>query len=65
MEFQVARGAGKDPGHRRMPPPLASRCGKTPGWALGLRQLYDSVVEEPLPDSFDDLLRKLDHAGDD
>lgn len=32
------------------------------GWALGLRQLYDSVVDEPLPDSFKDLLSKLDGA---
>ena len=32
----------------------------TPGWANGLRQLYDSVVEEPLPDTFKDLLSKLD-----
>lgn len=31
-----------------------------PGWADGLRQLYDSVVEEPLPDSFKDLLSRLD-----
>lgn len=31
-----------------------------PDWAAGLRQLYDSVVEEPLPDSFKDLLSKLD-----
>ena len=29
-------------------------------WASGLKQLYDSVVEEPLPDSFKDLLAKLD-----
>ena len=36
-----------------------------PGWAKGLRQLYDSVVDEPLPDSFDDLLKKLDQAGHD
>jgi hypothetical protein len=34
--------------------------GKQPDWAAGLRQLYDSVVEEPLPDSFSDLLSKLD-----
>ncbi len=32
----------------------------SPEWARGLRQLYDSVVEEPLPDSFKDLLAKLD-----
>ena len=33
-----------------------------PGWAAGLRKLYNSVVEEPLPDSFDDLLKQLDEA---
>ncbi|WP_066559520.1 NepR family anti-sigma factor [Croceicoccus bisphenolivorans] len=36
------------------------KTGKRPEWAAGLRQLYDSVVEEPLPDSFSDLLSKLD-----
>lgn len=36
------------------------KAGKPPEWAAGLRQLYDSVVEEPLPDSFSDLLSKLD-----
>lgn len=35
---------------------------KAPDWADGLRQLYDSVVDEPLPDSFKDLLSKLDDA---
>ena len=34
-----------------------------PGWANGLKKLYDSVVEEPLPDSFKDLLSRLDDAG--
>lgn len=29
-------------------------------WAAGLKRLYDSVVEEPIPDSFKDLLSKLD-----
>ncbi|WP_230292114.1 NepR family anti-sigma factor [Croceicoccus sp. Ery5] len=38
--------------------PMRSR--KRPDWATGLRQLYDSVVEEPLPDSFSDLLSKFD-----
>lgn len=33
---------------------------KRPEWAAGLRQLYDSVVEEPLPDTFNDLLSKFD-----
>jgi hypothetical protein len=31
-----------------------------PEWASGLKQLYDSVIEEPLPDAFKDLLSKLD-----
>ena len=31
-----------------------------PDWAHGLKQLYDSVVEEPIPDAFKDLLTKLD-----
>jgi hypothetical protein len=33
----------------------------TPEWADGLKQLYDSVVEETLPDQFLDLLEQLDH----
>ena len=31
-----------------------------PDWASGLKQLYDSVVDEPLPDAFKDLLSRLD-----
>ncbi|MEM7687785.1 MAG: NepR family anti-sigma factor [Pseudomonadota bacterium] len=34
-----------------------------PDWADGLRQLYDSVVDEPLPDTFKDLLEQLDDSG--
>ncbi|MGB3472282.1 MAG: NepR family anti-sigma factor [Erythrobacter sp.] len=34
-----------------------------PDWADGLRQLYDSVVDEPLPDAFTDLLNRLDEGG--
>lgn len=34
--------------------------GRAPEWADGLKQLYDSVVEEALPDSFKDLLDRLD-----
>lgn len=33
---------------------------RSPEWANGLRRLYDSVVEEPLPDSFSKLLDQLD-----
>lgn len=35
---------------------------RDPEWAAGLKQLYDSVVDEPLPDSFTELLKKLDAA---
>lgn len=35
---------------------------KSPEWANGLQQLYKSVVDEPLPDSFKDLLSKLDET---
>ncbi len=35
---------------------------ESPAWADGLKQLYDSVVDEPLPDTFKDLLAKLDDA---
>lgn len=34
-----------------------------PEWTNGLRQFYDSVVDEPLPDAFKDLLAKLDSQG--
>lgn len=51
--------AGKPPRGALRPP------GKPPEWAGGLRKLYESVVEEPLPDSFDDLLKKLDQADHD
>lgn len=36
------------------------RVGQKPEWANGLRRLYESVVEEPLPDSFKALLSRLD-----
>ena len=34
-----------------------------PDWASGLKQLYDSVIEEPIPDAFKDLLSKLDDGS--
>jgi hypothetical protein len=45
------------PAKGRKPAPQA---GKAPEWTHSLRQLYDSVVDEPLPDSFKTLLEKLD-----
>ena len=35
---------------------------REPEWAAGLKRLYDSVVDEPMPDAFADLLKKLDSA---
>ncbi|MFW2348918.1 NepR family anti-sigma factor [Qipengyuania sp.] len=49
------------------PPPASASHSKEghskegePEWANGLRQLYDSVVDEPLPDTFRNLLAQLD-----
>ena len=47
------RGKGSDDGS----PP------RSPEWADGLKQLYDSVVEEALPDTFEDLLDRLDELA--
>jgi len=33
---------------------------RPPDWTEGLKRLYDSVVEEPLPDAFRELLARLD-----
>lgn len=49
----------------RKPAPAGAKEGTSsgkdrPDWANGLRRLYDSVVEEDLPDSFKDLLSQLD-----
>lgn len=41
-------------------PRRAGGKAKSPEWAAGLRRLYDSVVDEPLPDSFAKLLDQLD-----
>jgi hypothetical protein len=37
-----------------------TKAARGPEWADGLKQLYDSVIDEPLPDAFKDLLAKLD-----
>ena len=48
------RQAGSGTARRR------SGAKAAPEWADGLKQLYDAVVEEDLPDQFLDLLAKLD-----
>ena len=61
LELSQPKGNG-EPGKV---PELRPRQNGEPGWAKGLRKLYDSVVDEPIPDSFKDLLKKLDGPGDD
>lgn len=43
---------------------LSSRAppkpGQEPDWTNGLRRLYDSIIDEPLPKSFLDLLQRFD-----
>lgn len=56
----VKKDQSDDPKNGSPPPAGKDGPGRRPEWAVGLRQLYDSVVEEPLPDSFSDLLKKLD-----
>jgi hypothetical protein len=48
------------PGGKDIKSVKQSKPAAKPGWATGLRQLYDAVVDEPLPDSFNDLIAKLD-----
>jgi hypothetical protein len=38
--------------------PIKSR--RPPAWTEGLKRLYDSVVEEPLPEDLANLLAQLD-----
>ena len=40
-------------------------AGDAPAWADGLKQLYRSVVDEPLPGSFKYLLDQFDETGED
>lgn len=46
----LAHGPGKAEGGRV----------RDPEWTASLKQLYDSVLDEPIPDSFKDLLSRLD-----
>ncbi|WP_292681493.1 NepR family anti-sigma factor [Novosphingobium sp.] len=62
METHVGHETCNGCGDRNCPH-CAEQAGK--GWLQGLRQLYDAVVREPLPDSFNQLLRQLDQARHD
>ena len=58
------RNASRMAGAGRTGSPVKGKKLKTkqrgPEWASGLKQLYDSVIDEPIPDAFKDLLSKLD-----
>ena len=63
MEFALSQPKGQnEPKSKRVASSRNRQGGDEPGWADGLRQLYNSVLKEPLPDSFDDLLKKLDRG---
>jgi hypothetical protein len=61
LEKRDAKGGGRAAGKAKAV--KRDKTADTPGWASGLRQIYDSVVDEPLPDSFKDLLSKLDRKS--
>lgn len=52
----------QDEGGRRASQSAPKDGRQQPEWANGLKKLYNSVVDEPLPDSFKDLLSRLDDA---
>ena len=57
--------AGDAPRTHTPPPqpalePPAGQGPQPPEWAGALRQMYDAVVEEPLPDGIAQLLARLD-----
>lgn len=55
--------AKKGGGAANAKPRRAAQQQPMPGWTNGLRQLYDQVVDEDLPDSFRDLLARLDKGA--
>ena len=63
-ELELNEADGSKAANDRFGEPAESRPIRKPGWTVGLKQLYDSVVDEPLPDSFEDLLKKLDGDKD-
>ena len=63
-ELELNEADGRKAANDTFGKPAANRPIRKPGWTVGLKQLYDSVVDEPLPDSFEDLLKKLDGSKD-
>jgi len=63
MELALSQPKGMDDRKRKLGSSSQPPGPGQPGWADGLRKLYNSVLDEPLPDSFDDLLKKLDRTN--
>ncbi len=59
--MSTAKKPDKDKPTKAANAPMGNGAG-SPAWADGLKQLYDSVVDEPLPDSFKDLLDAFDEG---
>ena len=60
MNSQTPKNPQRLPAGGPPPGPTGGDKADRPDWANGLRQLYDSVVDEPLPDAFRDLIEQLD-----
>ena len=58
MEFALIGPTNRRTGRRGEP--SSRKPVKRPDWTDGLRRLYDSIIDEPLPQSFADLLKRLD-----
>lgn len=58
----ASKAGSRKKGTKQSKPRAGAAAGKDakPEWADGLKRLYDSVVDEPLPDAFRDLLSRLD-----
>lgn len=57
----MSSGEGRVPPSN--PPKDTAERQADPQWASGLKRLYDSVVDEPLPDAFKNLLSQLDDSA--
>lgn len=52
----------RSPANKRRPAQAPAKAAELlqPDWALGLKSIYDAVVDEPLPDDMLQLLASLD-----
>ena len=60
MKSEQDKDAGRTPAAGATPVEKSKARTERPEWATGLRQLYDSVVDEDIPDQFKELLSQLD-----